>query len=83
MSWTQVLDGQKGLHSVCLDRKRLASVSALHTCVCQTQAIESHPILDNLAGRKTTCISPSQENRSLFSLFSFSKEKVRDFGNMH
>ena len=68
MSWAQALDGQEGLKNVCLDRKRLASVSALHTCVCQTQAIESHPLLDNLACRKTSCISPSQENRSLFSV---------------
>ena len=68
MSWAQALDGQEGLKNVCLDRKRLASASALHTCVCQTQGIESHPLLDKQACRKTSCISPSQENRSLFSV---------------
>lgn len=41
--WTESVQG------LCLDKKRLVSVSALHTCVCQTQAVESHPLLDKLA----------------------------------
>lgn len=56
--------GQRVLQGLCLDRKRLASVSVLHKCVYQTQAVENHLLLDDLTCRQMPYISPSQKNWS-------------------
>lgn len=57
------LHGQRALQGLCLDRRRLASVPALHGCACQTQTLENCPLLDDLTCRKMPCISLSQENQ--------------------
>lgn len=68
MSWDALgfwcLGGQRALQGLCQDGRRWASVSVLHGCVCQPQAVESHPLLDDLTCRKMPCISPSQESPS-------------------